>query len=265
MFFVDRADRDTSRFRRVFGLTRITGALALVIACSLAGIAPAQADTAESLVSGNQNASAASAPASALASPVDVVIAVDESASITPAEMTLEQRSAQLLALGEFSPTSKVGVLGFGGPNEFYNATTNPQPAVDPVCPMTEVDSPSRDAAGRLTTSQHRHRRNGATPWPTCKIPLTRPSFVRLSVKSGRFVCSGQVAAGGGCDRGRRRHQGVRVKTDLALGKAARTVASIGLHANQDWNDLISAGIPSRCRSPRRTASAKGMWPNQTR
>ena len=71
--------------------------------------------------------------------------------------MTLEQRAAQLIALGEFAPTSKVGVLGFGGPNDHYDAVTNPQPAVDPVCPMTEVDSSSNrqslsNCIGKLKT-----------------------------------------------------------------------------------------------------------------
>jgi hypothetical protein len=92
-----------------------------------------------------------------LASPVDIVIAVDESASITPAEMSLEQTAARLIALGEFAPTSKVGVLGFGGPNEFYNAQTNPQSPIDPVCSMTEVSSPANretlsDCIGNLKT-----------------------------------------------------------------------------------------------------------------
>jgi hypothetical protein len=94
---------------------------------------------------------------SPLASPVDVLIAVDESASITPAEITLERTAARLIALGEFAPTSKIGILGFGGPNEHYNTTTNPQPPVDPVCPMTEVDSPTNrqalsDCIGKLKT-----------------------------------------------------------------------------------------------------------------
>ena len=42
-------------------------------------------------------------------------------------------------------------------------------------------------------TSLHGHRRNGATGCPVYKIAPTRSSFVRLSVKSGRFVCSGQI------------------------------------------------------------------------
>jgi Transposase len=43
-------------------------------------------------------------------------------------------------------------------------------------------------------TSPHGHRRNGATLCPACKIAPTRSSFVRLPVKSGRFVCSGLIS-----------------------------------------------------------------------
>jgi hypothetical protein len=105
-------------------------------ACSLAGIAPGSALAAPA-ISGN----AAGTPTSPLASPVDIVIAVDESASITPAEMTLEQTAARLIALGEFAPTSRVGVLGFGG------ITNSSQSAVDPVCQMTEVNTPANRQA----------------------------------------------------------------------------------------------------------------------
>src|SRR5712691_3714645 len=90
-----------------------------------------------------------------LASPVDILIAVDESGSITPAQMTLEQTAARLIALGEFARESKVGVLGFGGPDGLYNAITNPQPPVDLVCPMMEVGTPASrqslsDCIGKL-------------------------------------------------------------------------------------------------------------------
>lgn len=71
--------------------------------------------------------------------------------------MTLEQTAARLIALGEFAPTSRIGVLGFGGPNAHYNAQTNPQPPVDPVCPMTEVNTTTSrqglsDCIGKLKT-----------------------------------------------------------------------------------------------------------------
>ncbi len=41
-------------------------------------------------------------------------------------------------------------------------------------------------------TGTHGNRRNSATLCPACQIAPTRSSFVRLSVKSGRFVRSGQ-------------------------------------------------------------------------
>jgi hypothetical protein len=129
----------------------------------LAAVAPA----ATAGIVGGLSASTDSpqAPLSPLASPVDIVIAADESASISPNDMILEQTAARLLALGEFSPTSRIGVLGFGGPNSHYNVVTNPQPPVDPVCPMTQVDTAANrqglsDCIGKLkarTAEQGNH------------------------------------------------------------------------------------------------------------
>ena len=45
-------------------------------------------------------------------------------------------------------------------------------------------------------TSRHGHHQNGATLCPAGKIAPTRSRFVRLSVKSGRFVCSGRYRGG---------------------------------------------------------------------
>ena len=136
MISAGRADRNRHWFRRVFGYAQVTGALVLAGGCSLAVVAPGPA-RAVSRISAN----ATPAATSPLAAPVDIVIAVDESESITSAEMTLERTAARLIALGEFALHSRIGVLGFGGPNEHYNAKTNPQPPVDQVCPMTEADT----------------------------------------------------------------------------------------------------------------------------
>lgn len=145
MISAGRTNRIRSRFRRVFGYIRMAGTLFLVGACPLTAIAPATAAVAVPTSSGNDKP----VTTSPLASPVDIVIAVDESGSIKPTVMTLERTAARLIALGEFAPTSRIGVLGFGGPDGDYNAQTNPQPPVDPVCPMTKVDSPaSRQALG---------------------------------------------------------------------------------------------------------------------
>ena len=61
-------------------------------------------------------------------------------------------------------------------------------------------DGPCRGDDGKqvipvIETSPHRYRRIGATHWPACKIAPTRPSLVRLSVKSGRFVVSAVSSA----------------------------------------------------------------------
>ena len=69
--------------------------------------------------------------------------------------MTQEQTAARLIAVTEFAPESKIGILGFGGRNGHYNAETNPQPPVDQVCPMTEVNTPANrqllsDCIGKL-------------------------------------------------------------------------------------------------------------------
>jgi hypothetical protein len=136
MISAGSTDRYRNWSRRVFGYAKMTGALVLAGGCSLAVVAPGPV-RAVSRISAN----ASPAATSPLAAPVDIVIAVDESESITSAEMTLERTAARLIALGEFAVQSRIGVLGFGGPNEHYNAKTNPQPPVDQVCPMTEVDT----------------------------------------------------------------------------------------------------------------------------
>lgn len=86
--------------------------------------------------------------------PVDVIIAVDESASIKPAEMTEEQQAARLIALGEFAPGSKMGVLGFGGADA-AETSSKPQRPIDQVCPLTQVNTASArevlsDCIGKL-------------------------------------------------------------------------------------------------------------------
>ena len=131
-----RAGRNRESCRRVLGYARLTGALVLTGTCYLAAVAlgPAQA---VSRISGNGSP----AVTSSLAAPVDIVIAVDESQSIKRPEITLEETAARLIALGEFSLESRIGVLGFGGPNKETKKETNPPPPVDEVCPMTEVDT----------------------------------------------------------------------------------------------------------------------------
>jgi hypothetical protein len=128
------SDRCLACFRSVFGYVFTTGACVLVAVYSPA-VAPSSAVAASLHDDGNPVA------ISRLAAPVDIVIAVDESQSIKKQDLDLEETAAGLITQGEFSPESKIGVLGFGGPNDHYNAQTNRQKPVDPVCPMTEVNT----------------------------------------------------------------------------------------------------------------------------
>jgi hypothetical protein len=115
----------------------------------------------------------AAPPSSALAStisasaedqgPANIVIAVDESGSITLPEMEQERQAARLIALGELDPGSKVAVIGFAGLDA---ADHDNQQAFDQICPLTEVNtSASRqalsDCIGQL------HVRTKAQGWNT--------------------------------------------------------------------------------------------------
>lgn len=123
----------TQAFRR---LVLVLACLALPFLTSFAPPPVAEAHTVTTAAVGGQ----AGVNSSGLANPVNVVIAVDESGSIQPYEMAQEQQAARLIALGEFAPSSKIGVVGFGGADSLQSSA-NPQPPVDQVCPMTAVNS----------------------------------------------------------------------------------------------------------------------------
>jgi hypothetical protein len=136
MISAGRAGRTRSWLPFIFGCSRVAGAVIIAGACSLASVGSAPA-----VAVARFPPSDISVATSLLAAPVDIVIAVDESSSIKPAEMMQEQDAARLIAFGEFAPESKIAVLGFGGRNKQYNAKTNREPPVNYVCPMTEIDT----------------------------------------------------------------------------------------------------------------------------
>ncbi|MGC9535357.1 VWA domain-containing protein [Streptomyces sp. UG1] len=74
---------------------------------------------------------------------VNYAVAVDESASLAPADMKAEKAAAKRIALGDVSSSSHVTVFGFAA------AESDDQRAVDPVCPRTTLD-----AAGRETVAK---------------------------------------------------------------------------------------------------------------
>ncbi|WP_079087024.1 vWA domain-containing protein [Streptomyces silvensis] len=73
---------------------------------------------------------------------VNYAVAVDESASLTPADLKAEKAAATRIALGDVSSSSHVTVFGFAA------AESDDQRAVDPVCPRTTLDAAGRETIG---------------------------------------------------------------------------------------------------------------------
>ncbi|MCE7082178.1 VWA domain-containing protein [Streptomyces sp. ST2-7A] len=71
---------------------------------------------------------------------VEYVVAVDVSASLTPADLEAEKAAATRIALGDVSSASHVTVFGFAA------AEDKGQSAVDPACPRTRLDASGREA-----------------------------------------------------------------------------------------------------------------------
>ena len=83
--------------------------------------------------------------------PVRAVILVDESGSLTPADVEQEKAAAQVLAFGVLGNDNEVTVVGFGSSN-------GPgQTAVDVVCPLTGVDPSKQDSFIDCIGRLHRH------------------------------------------------------------------------------------------------------------
>jgi hypothetical protein len=136
MISAGRVDRNRNWCRIVFGYVKLASAFALVGACFLVAVEPVSA-----LAVSRYPASGNPVTASSPTRPTNIVIAVDESYSITKQDIVWERQAAQVLAVGDFSPESRIGVLGFGGDDRQYNAKTDRQSPWDQVCPMTEVNT----------------------------------------------------------------------------------------------------------------------------
>lgn len=81
--------------------------------------------------------------------PVQIVVLVDESGSLSTEDIARERDAARLIAQGELSPESTIAVVGFA------SADMSGQTPVDPVCPPTKLNStPNRqllaDCIGKL-------------------------------------------------------------------------------------------------------------------
>ncbi|MGV9452969.1 VWA domain-containing protein [Streptomyces sp. NPDC003635] len=82
--------------------------------------------------------------------PVDFVVLVDESGSLSKADVAAERAAAAVLALGEVSDRSRVAVVGFG------SVTRPGQAPVDTVCPLTRVDAAGRERLSACVADLHR-------------------------------------------------------------------------------------------------------------
>ncbi|WP_053752504.1 VWA domain-containing protein [Streptomyces sp. MMG1533] len=83
--------------------------------------------------------------AAAAIAPIDFAIAVDESTSLSDADMLQERDAAERIALGDVSADSTVDIFGFASADE------PPQHAVDTPCPQLKLDSIGRAQVGACT------------------------------------------------------------------------------------------------------------------
>ncbi|WNM31553.1 vWA domain-containing protein [Streptomyces sp. Li-HN-5-11] len=81
--------------------------------------------------------------------PIDFVVLVDESGSLSTADVAAERAAASVLALGEVSDRSRVAVVGFG------SVTRQGQAPVDTVCPMTRLDAAGREQLSSCVSKLH--------------------------------------------------------------------------------------------------------------
>lgn len=128
------SDIHAPRRRRARVAATVASAVALTTLTALIG-GPAGASTPP------RPAPAASAAADTSSlQPIDFVVLVDESGSVgsVPGEIDDERDAAALLVQSEISPQSKAAVIGFG------SAAATGQSAVDPVCPLTTIDTIGR-------------------------------------------------------------------------------------------------------------------------
>jgi hypothetical protein len=89
-------------------------------------------------------------PGSTEVQAVSVVIAIDESSSLSPSEVDQERHAGALIALGELAPGSSATIFGFG------SSDRRGQSAIDEVCPTTSLGSVgSRESLSRCVAGIH--------------------------------------------------------------------------------------------------------------
>lgn len=85
--------------------------------------------------------------------PLDIVIAVDESGSLQPADVQEEIKAATAIATSGLNPRSRIDVIGFGSQNK------PGQKAIDEVCDQTVADTQVRlDGLANCVRKLHRRQ-----------------------------------------------------------------------------------------------------------
>lgn len=165
---VGAAHRYDAAALRLGGRRTATALIALLVLLSLSGGGPAGAQAATAAVPRTAPATGpATGPASTLAatttaakapspsSPIDFVILVDESGSLSDDDVVQEKAAATLLALGEFSDRSHASVVGFG------SQSASGHSAVDDICPRTATDTAGRQALSQCISTGVKPRKDG--------------------------------------------------------------------------------------------------------
>lgn len=140
--------RSGSRARRA--------AVLLASGLLLAGTALAQTPAG---AAGPRTVPAAPGPAapSAEDEPINMAVAVDESHSLAPGDIGREKNAVSRIAVGELSSRSRMVAFGFA------SADDDKQSAVDPVCPVTVLDTAGRESIGRCAAGLKRREKNQGT------------------------------------------------------------------------------------------------------
>ncbi|WP_162684179.1 vWA domain-containing protein [Streptomyces populi] len=198
--------------------------------------------------------SAAGDPAGLAPAPVDFVVLVDESGSLSDSDVAAERAAASLLALGEVSDDSRAAVLGFG------SVTGRGQTPVDTVCPLTRLDTVGREQLSSCTAKLHRRseREGNGTDFPAALAQALSvlaggadgtPKVVFL-LTDGRLDVSASPAYGGNASS--RNVNGRRALADKVAQARAQKVQiwPLGFGSGVDRSqlaELAAGGYRSRC------------------
>jgi von Willebrand factor type A domain len=199
------------------------------------------------IVTGGAAVPVGAAPVRASASaaepePIDLAVAVDESASLKKQDVEREQDAARRIVAGEISARSRVTVLGFA------SADSDAQSPVDEVCPTTTLDPVAREKLGGCI-GELKHRRQGqgtGTDFPSAiRQALTRltenptggPRLLFL-LTDGKLDVVDSPAYG--ADRASRRRNG---ETELTKALAEASAAKVEIWPLGFGGDIDRAAL----------------------